>query len=78
MISEVNVVKEVVGIVRVENLNLKDVLLDKEEELGDVMCEIERVKVSEFVVNENVKKLKKVLFEFEVVMEEERYRSLSR
>ncbi|CDY68288.1 BnaAnng26740D [Brassica napus] len=77
-ISEANVAKEAAGIARAENSNLKDALLDKEEELGDAMREIERVKVSESVANENVKKLKKVLSEFEVAMEEERHRSLSR
>ncbi|CAN7068299.1 unnamed protein product [Brassica oleracea var. botrytis] len=77
-ISEANVAKEAAGIARAENSNLKDALLDKEEELGDAMLEIERVKLNEAVANANVKKLKKVLSEFEVAMEEERHRSLSR
>ncbi|CAF2067252.1 unnamed protein product [Brassica napus] len=77
-ISEANVAKEAAGIARAENSNLKDALLDKEEELGDAMLEIERVKVNEAVANDNVKKLKKVLSEFEAAMEEERHRSLSR
>ncbi|KAF8109613.1 hypothetical protein N665_0094s0079 [Sinapis alba] len=77
-ISEANVAKEAAGIARAENSNLKDALLDKEEELQFALKEIERVKVNEAVANENVKKLKRLLSEVEVAMEEEKHRSLSR
>lgn len=77
-ISEANVAKEAAGIARAENSNLKDALLDKEEELQFALREIERVKVNEAVANDNVKKLKKLLSEVEVAMEEEKQRSLSR
>ncbi|CAH8344257.1 unnamed protein product [Eruca vesicaria subsp. sativa] len=77
-ISEANVAKEAAGIARAENSNLKDALLDKEEELQDAMKEIERVRVNEALANENVRKLKKLLSEVEVAMEEEKHRSLSR
>ncbi|KFK30566.1 hypothetical protein AALP_AA7G278500 [Arabis alpina] len=77
-ISEANVAKEAAGLARAENSNLKDALLDKEEELQYALREIERVKVNESVANENVKKLKKLLSDVEVAMEEEKQRSLSR
>ncbi|KAG2240539.1 hypothetical protein Bca52824_090681 [Brassica carinata] len=77
-ISEANVAKEAAGIARAENSNLKDALLDKEEELQFALKEVERVKANEAVANENVKKLKRLLSEIEVAMEEERHRSLSR
>ncbi|CAN8328535.1 unnamed protein product [Cochlearia groenlandica] len=77
-ISEANVAKEAAGIARAENSNLKDALLDKEEELEFALREIERMKVNEAVANDNVKKLKKLLSEVEVAMEEEKQRSLSR
>lgn len=76
MISKVNVVKEVV--VRVVNLKLKDFLLDKEDELYFFLKEVERVTINKVVVNDNDKKLKNLLFEVEVVMEEEKYISLSK
>ncbi|KAL9820474.1 hypothetical protein AtNW77_Chr4g0320081 [Arabidopsis thaliana] len=77
-INEANVAKEAAGIARAENSNLKDALLDKEEELQFALKEIERVKVNEAVANDNVKKLKKMLSEIEVAMEEEKQRSLNR
>ncbi|CAL9228479.1 unnamed protein product [Arabidopsis halleri] len=77
-INEANVAKEAAGIARAENSNLKDALLDKEEELQFALKEIERVKVNEAVANDNVKKLKKLLSEIEVAMEEEKQRSLNR
>lgn len=77
-INEANVAKEAAGIARAENSNLKDALLDKEDELQFALKEIERVKVNEAVANDNVKKLKKLLSEIEVAMEEEKHRSLSR
>ncbi|XP_018468116.2 WEB family protein At3g02930, chloroplastic [Raphanus sativus] len=77
-ISEANVAKEAAGIARAENSNLKDALLDKEEELQFALKEVERVKANEAAANENVKKLKRLLSEVEVAMEEEKHRSLSR
>ncbi|CAD5330450.1 unnamed protein product [Arabidopsis thaliana] len=77
-INEANVAKEAAGIARAENSNLKDALLDKEEELQFALKEIERVKVNEAVANDNIKKLKKMLSEIEVAMEEEKQRSLNR
>ncbi|XP_010437130.1 PREDICTED: WEB family protein At5g16730, chloroplastic-like [Camelina sativa] len=77
-INEANVAKEAAGIARAENSNLKDALLDKEDELEFALKEIERVKVNEALANDNVKKLKKLLSEIEVAMEEEKHRSLSR
>lgn len=77
-ISEANVAKEAAGIARAENSNLKDALLDKEEELQFALNEVERVKANEAAANENVKKLKRLLSEVEVAMEEEKHRSLSR
>ena len=77
-ISEANVAKEAAGIARAENSNLKDALLDKEEELQFALKEVERVKANEALANENVKKLKRLLSEVEEAMEEEKQRSLSR
>lgn len=74
--SEANVAEEAVS--RAENSNQADALLDKEEELQFALKEIERVKINEVVANDNLMKLKKLLSEVEVAMEEEKHKSLSR
>lgn len=74
VLSKASVAKE--AVVRVKNLKLKDVLLDKEEELQFSLKEVERVKINKVVANNNVKLFKKLLSEVEVAMEEEKHISL--
>ena len=76
VISKANVAKEAVA--RAVNSKLKDSLLDKEDELHFSLKEVERVTINKAVANDNDKKLKNLLFEVEVAMEEEKHISLSK
>lgn len=70
VLNEVNVVKEVVSFVRVENFYLKDVFVENDKVFVIFVQEIERFRINEVEVNEIIKELKRVIglgFKKEVV-----------
>ncbi|XP_021897419.1 WEB family protein At4g27595, chloroplastic isoform X1 [Carica papaya] len=62
-INEANVAKEAAAIARAENSQLKDALADKEEALHFLTTENENLKINEAAAYENIKELKRLLFE---------------
>ncbi|XP_010555375.1 PREDICTED: putative WEB family protein At1g65010, chloroplastic [Tarenaya hassleriana] len=82
-INEANVAKEAAGIARAENSQLKDALMEKDEELQFSLQEVERLKLREAMTNENVKNLTRLLSEAELAKElmaeeKDRYKVMSR
>ncbi|KAM7274793.1 hypothetical protein ACFE04_016659 [Oxalis oulophora] len=64
-LNEANVAKEAAGIAQSENSLLKDALAEKDKALNFISHENESLKISEATANENIKELKRLLYDKE-------------